>query len=269
MSLRVTSLGTGSSGNAILVEADETVVLVDCGLPTRTIERYLRQDGIDPNRLTGVLLTHEHGDHSASAGVTARRYGVPIIANRRTLAAARDIIGSVPTRPITTGNTQSVGNLEVTAFPVPHDAAEPVGFLLEHADAAVCIILDAGRPSEEMRVPLRRADLIVIEANHDRERLLLGPYPPSMKARILSDIGHLSNADAGDLLVEAAGSGKRQWAWLAHLSEVNNSPTLALRHVQATLQRAAVSTMSVQISHRDRPSVRWQFDTVAWQEGLF
>lgn len=268
MSLRVKSLATGSSGNVILVQAGETALLVDCGLPTRAVEEYLRRRAVDPASLSAILLTHEHVDHVQSAGVMARRYNVPIVTNKRTLEEGRDALGgAVPWLELATGSCRSVGGIEVASFPIPHDAADPVGYLLSYGDWSVCVILDAGKPAYEMRQPLRQADLVIIEANHDRERLVAGPYTRILKARILSEAGHLSNVEAAQLLAETA-DGRHKWAWLAHLSDVNNTPHLAMRTVRNYLRHEGISGVELAISRRDRPSVYWSTDSVAWQVPL-
>lgn len=268
MSLRVKSLATGSSGNAILVQAGETSLLIDCGLPTRAIEKYLRRDNIDPASLAAIALTHEHTDHIHSAGVMARRYHVPILANRRTLdAGATALGGAVPEMELATGSTRTIGQIELSSFLIPHDAAEPVGYFITYQEWHLCIILDAGKPSYEMRQPLRRAEVAIIEANHERERLITGPYTRLLKARILSEVGHLSNVEAAELLAETD-SGRHRWAWLAHLSEVNNTPRLAMRTVGHFLRHEGVTSTELTIAERDRPSAHWESDAAAWQERL-
>ena len=268
MSLRVKSIATGSSGNVILVQAGETSLLVDCGLPTRNIESYLRRVALDPASLSAILLTHEHTDHIQSAGVMARRYNVPIVANQRTLDEGKDALGgAAPSLVLATGSCRTVGEIEVASFPIPHDAVDPVGYLLSYRNWYVCVILDAGKPAYEMRPPLRLADLAIIEANHDRERLLAGPYTRILKARILSEAGHLSNVEAAQLLAETT-NGRHKWAWLAHLSEVNNTPRIAMRTVRHYLRHEGVTTIELAIARRDRPSVHWDSDSAAWQEPL-
>lgn len=267
MSLRVKSLATGSSGNAILVQAGDTSLLVDCGLPTRAVEEYLQHRHINPASLGAILLTHEHTDHIQSAGVMARRHNVPVVANKRTLEEGAAALGDVPSLELATGSSRTIGEIEVASFYIPHDAAEPVGYYLSHRDWSVCIILDAGKPSYEMRQPLRLADLVIIEANHDRERLIAGPYTRFLKARILSEAGHLSNVEAAQLLAET-GKDRHKWAWLAHLSEVNNTPRLAMRTVKHYLRHEGVSGIELAISSRDRPSVYWDSDAAVWQEKL-
>lgn len=268
MGLRVKSLATGSSGNVILVQAGQTSLLVDCGLPTRSVEEYFRHSNIDPASLSGILLTHEHSDHILSAGVMARRYGVPIVANRRTLEQGAAALGEISSLQLATGSSRTLGEIEVASFYIPHDAAEPVGYLLSYQNWSVCIILDAGKPSYEMRAPLRQADLVIVEANHDRERLIAGPYTRILKTRILSEAGHLSNIEAAQLLAETT-NGRRKWAWLAHLSEVNNTPRLAMRTVKHYLRHEGLSSIDLAVARRDVPSVRWDSDTAVWQESLF
>ena len=267
MSLRVKSLATGSSGNAILVQAGETSLLIDCGLPTRAVEQYLRHAHIDPASLGAIALTHEHTDHIQSAGVMARRYGVPIVANKRTLDEGKGALGDTPSLELATGSCRTIGEIELASFYIPHDAAEPVGYFLTYQDWRVCVILDAGKPCYEMRQPLRQADLVIIEANHERERLIAGPYTRLLKARILSDMGHLSNMEAAQLLAETA-NGKHKWAWLAHLSDVNNTPRIALRTVRHYLRHEGVTSIELAISKRDRPSAHWESDAAAWQAPL-
>lgn len=268
MSLLVTSLATGSSGNAILVQADDTTLLIDCGLPTRRVEKALHQHGIDPAGLAAILLTHEHSDHIHSAGVVSRRYGVPVVANRRTLDEGAAILDKAPTRELRTGSGVTLGQVDVASFPIPHDAVEPVGYLLTYGNWRLCLILDAGKPSYEMRQPLRQADLVVIEANHDRERLVMGPYTRVLKARILSEMGHLSNLEAAQLLAETQDSHHR-WAWLSHLSQTNNTPGLALRTVKHFLRHEGVKGLDLDISLRDHVSARWDSQSAVWQDSLF
>jgi len=267
MTLCVKSLATGSSGNAILVQAAETKLLIDCGLPTRLVESYLRRSNVAPASLSAILLTHEHTDHIQSAGIIARRYGIPVVANRRTLEEGAAALGEVSSLDLATGSCRTVGEIEVASFPIPHDAVEPVGYLLSYKGWHVCVILDAGKPSYEMRHPLRQADLVIIEANHERERLIMGPYSRLLKARILSEMGHLSNAEAAQLLAESA-AGKHRWAWLAHLSEVNNTPRLAMRTVRHFLKHEGITNIDLSISLRGRPSVQWDSANAAWQDNL-
>jgi phosphoribosyl 1,2-cyclic phosphodiesterase len=267
MRFRLTALASGSSGNAFLLQAGQTSLLIDCGLPARQIVRELKRRGIPPEELAAILITHEHGDHVLSAGVLSRRYGVPVLANPATLEAIAGPLGQVYALPMATGSAHSLGDVDVASFHVPHDAADPVGYLLECDGWRIAVAVDVGAPSTILLEPLRLADLIVLEANHDRARLLRGPYPAFVKARILSPLGHLSNQEAAQLLAQVAG-GKRRSVWLAHLSAINNSPRRALRTVTESLQAACVGGLELHVVPRDRPSIHWDLDEWGWQERL-
>src|SRR6266540_1837807 len=170
MTIRVTSLASGSSGNALLIQSAQAALLVDCGLPQRAIERFLRHAGLCPGDLAAILLTHEHGDHALSAAPFARRYGVPLVANRPTADALGLLREGVTFEILPTGAM-----------------AEIAGFAVGSWDDAVL-------------AALAPADLVVIESNHDRERLLAAPYSWPIKQRIFGPRGHLDNMDAGALL---------------------------------------------------------------------
>lgn len=264
MRLSLKSLASGSSGNCYLLEGGETTVLIDCGLAARAVCRELRGRGIDPASLAAILLTHEHIDHLLGIGPLSRRYGVPVVANPATLDAAARVCGRIRRWPLATGETLTVGELEVTSFPVPHDAVEPVGYLVGHAGWRVCVLTDVGSPSAHLDEPLRAADLLVVEANHDCEWLTNGPYPLSLKSRILAPTGHLANSEAALLLARSERSAPR-WVWLAHLSAVNNNPKLARRTVGSFLRREGMRGIQLDIALRDKPSVYWSLEEVGWQ----
>lgn len=252
--MRVVALASGSSGNATLVTAGDVKVLIDAGLPTRALECSLHQLGVSPRELAAVFLTHEHGDHVAAAGVIARRYSVPVVANEHTLRAAD--LGRIDGQLLPTGGSIKVGCLRVSSFPLPHDGSEPVGYCVEHEGDQVCLATDLGHVPLALRHHIRAADLVILEANHDHGQLLAGPYPSSLKARIVGDEGHLSNQQAADCIVASA-SGRPQWLWLAHLSAVNNSPRRAVRTVSQALQAAGIDSVRVAAVLRDRRSLIW------------
>lgn len=233
MSVEVRSLGSGSSGNALLIIADGMTVVVDCGITPRTFATVLRAAGFELGKVDAVLLSHEHVDHVRGLPPLLRN-GTPVISTAGTARAA-----GVPTRnwhELRPDVQLRVGGLVVTALPVAHDAAEPCGFLIEATETRVCVLTDLGSVSDALRDPIADADLIVLEANHDEAMLRRGPYPPHLIRRILSAKGHLSNATSADLLTSALRSDARlRTIWLAHLSTTNNRPALAQQAVRRAL----------------------------------
>ena len=236
MSVEVRSLGSGSSGNALLIVADGTAVAVDCGITPRTFATILRDAGVDLAKLDAVLLSHEHIDHVRGLPPLLRA-GTPVVCTAGTARAA-----GVPTRNWQELRREAqvrIGDFVVTALPVAHDAAEPCGFLIETGATRVCVLTDLGSVSDALRDPIAAADLIVLEANHDEAMLRRGPYPPHLKRRILSAEGHLSNTTSADFLASTLRRGsRRRTIWLAHLSTTNNRPTLAQQAVRLALAEA-------------------------------
>ena len=234
--MRVSVLGSGSRGNAILVEAGETRVLVDVGFGVRTLAKRLAAIGCAPESITGVVLTHEHVDHAQGALAACAKWRWPLYATAGTLGqlpAAR-----VPVRTITHGQAWSVGDLHGSSSAVPHDAADCAALVFEHAVTGqrVGIALDLGHVPAGLPTAFCGLDLLVIEANHDRQQLLAGPYPWPLKQRILGAFGHLANSETAELVAECAHRGLRA-VILAHLSETNNSPDLAVNAVRSALLR--------------------------------
>lgn len=229
----VRSLGSGSSGNALLVDTGDCLLVVDCGIGPRALVHGLHAAGRRFEDLDAVLLTHEHTDHVRSLPTIVARQ-VPVLATPGTARATRlPIAGWQPVRP---HGTLKLGLTEVTALPVSHDAAEPCGYYLRSQSRAVTILTDLGIAHESLHDYLAASDLIVLEANHDEAMLRFGPYPAHLKRRVRSPTGHLSNAECGSLLVTALPADNRaRTIWLAHLSATNNRPELARTTVQAAL----------------------------------
>ncbi|HEU5101707.1 MAG TPA: MBL fold metallo-hydrolase [Roseiflexaceae bacterium] len=268
MTLCVTSLASGSSGNALLIQADGAALLIDCGLPQRAIERHLAHAGLRPANLTAILLTHEHGDHVLSAGPLARRHGIPVVANAETAAALGPALGGVALLDMAVGDRMALGPFGVRSFGVPHDAAAPVGYTIQVGGWCVGVAIDLGSWDEGVLEGLRAADLVVLESNHDRERLRLAPYDWAVKQRIYSRLGHLDNMDAGALLARLGADGRRRTAWLAHLSERANSPEIATRIVSSVLSVAQVACFDIRALPR-RAAVTWESDRHLQQMELF
>lgn len=257
--MRVVSLGSGSSGNALFVEAGpqgRTRLLVDAGLSTRTIAQRLHTIGISPAQLSGILVTHEHSDHVLGIPMLMKLYSMPVIADPLTLEALEEEgieTGAWRTDPLfvsfPVGSQRLFGDIEVTSFSTSHDAVAPCGYLLHAGGCRVCIVIDSGRVTPEALKAIRCADLLVLESNHDRERLLEGPYPKSLKKRILSSKGHLSNDQAASAVRRAWSMNRRaRWLWLAHLSRTNNTPSLAIDRVRTHLQNAGVNLSRMTIT---------------------
>ncbi len=303
--MRVVSLGSGSSGNALLVEAGpqgRTKLLVDAGLSFRIFLARLQSVGVSLSQLQGVLVTHEHSDHVQAIPALSRRYHIPAIADARTLSAlqksiltgawstdsgrsaaielpsiepalslshfpppdditnqsASDDASLVPQRPMPSttlitrslpiGSTQTFGDIEVSSFPISHDAVAPCGYLLTVGGFRLCIVTDSGEVTPVMLEKMQSADLLIIESNHDRDLLIRGPYPWQLKKRILSPTGHLANDQAADAVLRLLANGGPRWLWLAHLSRTNNTPALALANMQAYLRAARVNPASIHLS---------------------
>ena len=233
MSLTVRNLGSGSSGNALLIDAGEVAVAVDCGIGPWALAAGLRAAGRRLADLDAVLLTHEHVDHVRTVPQVARA-GVPLVATAGTARAAD--LPRVNWEEARLGASLRIGGLTVTALGVSHDAVEPCGYHVAAAEASLTVITDLGCPDAALHDYLAVSDLIVLEANHDVAMLRAGPYPAHLKRRVLSPTGHLSNDDCGRLLVAALGDdARRRTIWLAHLSTTNNRPALARQTVQLAL----------------------------------
>jgi phosphoribosyl 1,2-cyclic phosphodiesterase len=266
--LCVTSLASGSSGNALLIQAAGAALLVDCGLPQRAIERHLSHAGLVPADLSAILLTHEHGDHALSAVPFARRHGVELVANRATADALGLLSEGVAFRVLPTGGAAEIAGLNVRSFAVPHDAAEPVGYTIRVGRWCVGVAIDLGSWDEQVLAGLAPADLVVLESNHDRERLRAAPYSWPIKQRIFGPRGHLDNVDAGALLARLGSDGRQRTAWLAHLSEQANSPRIAVEVVGGVLALAEVRCISLRALPRRAP-LTWESDRHVEQLELF
>lgn len=237
--LTICMLASGSRGNAIYISDGSTAILFDAGLSGIEIQRRMASRGLNPVDLNAIVVSHEHNDHVSAVGVLARRFKLPVYINPRTLRAAGRL-GALPTAiDFQCGTFFWIKTLKIRPFSTSHDAADPVGFTIERNGRKIAIATDLGIVTAMVREHLQGADILIIEANHDPDMLLNGPYSWSLKQRIRSRLGHLSNHETRALLKSVAHS-NLQHVILAHLSEANNTPQKALGEVGLALDSPRV-----------------------------
>jgi phosphoribosyl 1,2-cyclic phosphodiesterase len=229
--MRFASLGSGSRGNATLVEQGDTLLMVDCGFSCVEVERRLQRLGRTADQLTAILVTHEHADHIGGVARLARRYQLPVWMTAGTAAMHRD--GELPQQHRFNGHESfTIGELEIHPFPVPHDAREPCQFVFTDGARRLGILTDAGSITEHMVRSLEGCDALLLECNHDPRMLATGPYSPRLKARVGGHLGHLSNQQAAGLL-QRLDCHRLQHLVAAHLSDKNNTAELARQALHA------------------------------------
>jgi phosphoribosyl 1,2-cyclic phosphodiesterase len=251
----VAVLGSGSAGNSVLVSAGGTHILVDAGFSARSLEERLGRLEVDPSRIDAIVITHDHGDHTRGMGVFARRHGTPLHMSRATRTACAGLLrGNEQVTEYIAGRPFALGVLRVEPFLTVHDAADPVAVAVvdETRGLRVGIATDLGRPTAQIRHALSGCDLLILEANHDEVLLHTGPYPASVKRRIASSHGHLSNQAAARLATDLLHP-RLAAVVLAHLSFECNRPILAERVVGDAL-RAAGWRGHLEVALQDRPT---------------
>jgi phosphoribosyl 1,2-cyclic phosphodiesterase len=255
--VRVCVLGSGSSGNCTLVATERTRLLVDAGLSRREICRRLVSIGEDPERISAVLVTHEHSDHISGLPVLARKLDIPVYMTQ--LAAPGVDWGEYVPKLETfqAGTRFTVGDIEVQSFTIPHDAMDPVGFCFTAEGVRVGVATDLGYIPDSVRFHLRGTDLLVLEANHDLEMLKVGPYPWSVKQRVMGRKGHLSNDVACDFIRDDLDTTTSTLV-LGHLSENNNHPAIVRLAAEQALAGRRIFTKLVIAGH-DRPTDIFDF----------
>lgn len=232
--IRFASLGSGSSGNALLVEGGATRLMVDCGFGLRETARRLGRLGLEPGDLAGILVTHEHSDHVGGVFRFARRHGLPVWLTYGTLMAAGEAAKEADCRVIDSHQALTVGDLQVIPYPVPHDAREPVQFVFSDGALRLGLLTDAGEATAHMRQMLSGCEGLVLECNHDADMLARSNYPASLKRRIAGRYGHLENRAAAGLL-DDIDTTRLQHVVAAHLSERNNLPGVAVKALATVL----------------------------------
>lgn len=233
--MRFASLGSGSKGNALLVQAGCTCLMLDCGFGLQDSVLRLARLGVEPEQLSGILVTHEHGDHIGGVARLARKYDIPVWLTHGTLRAQPKAFAEVVgLREIDPHQPFAVGDIGVHPYPVPHDAAEPVQFVFADGARRLGVLTDAGCGTPHIAAMLDDCHALVLECNHDSEMLRDGDYHYRLKQRVGGRLGHLSNRQAADIL---AGLSTRQLQHIvaAHISEQNNLPELAVRALSEAL----------------------------------
>lgn len=234
-------LKSGSKGNSYLITNGETNILADCGISAKGLSSALSALGLSCDEICAAVISHEHSDHIKGVGAISRKYGFPIYTTRATWRAMWNQVAPICDEYIKIINPNeafSVGDIKITPFPLSHDAADPVGYSFSENGKKISIITDTGCVTNVAEEALLKSDIAVIEANHDENMLLMGKYPPLLKRRIKSDMGHLSNEAAGYLASRLIKSGTKKII-LGHLSEENNYPSLALLTVKNIIAEEA------------------------------
>lgn len=237
--MRVCVLGSGSRGNCTLIESGRTTLLIDAGFSGVEIKRRLQAIDREPDSINSILVTHEHNDHISGVGVVSRQADVPVYANQATHRAAENRVGRLfACREFETGEPFEIGDLHIHPFAISHDTVDPVGFVVSDGAVSVGYCTDTGKITTLIEHHLQQCRLLILESNHDPQMLREGPYPLYLQQRVRSNRGHLANEDAGRFIRKLAG-GVLSHVVLAHLSETNNLPELALRAAKDSLGATA------------------------------
>lgn len=258
MSLRLCILGSGSSGNCTFIASESTAILIDAGLSAREIGKRLEKIGASLDAIHGVCVSHEHSDHVGGLKTLHSRHEISIFANEGTIQfLQRDKdLASIAWKKFHTGSSFTIGDLTIESFSVPHDASEPVGFVISCGDESVGIVTDIGMPTALVRERLKKCRAVVVESNHDEEMLRNSNRPWQLKQRISGRQGHLSNARAAQMLAEIAGP-HLQRVFLAHLSSECNRQDIAWRTTRDALHRAGHAHVTISMTFPDSVSEIW------------
>ncbi len=252
--MHLTILGSGSSGNCAYIETDETRLLVDAGFSARQIRQRLATIGRTPENLTGILVTHEHSDHVQGLAILAEKLRIPVYCNRPTADAIRFQLNiTVDFRLFATGASFEIGDVLVETFSIPHDAQDPVGFLVRTNAANIGFLTDLGHVTKLVVERVRSANVLVLESNHDVKMLQDCAHRPwSLKQRILGRHGHLSNEAAADAADEIMSADLRH-LYLGHLSRECNRPELARTVMSGRLARLGAGHVALSVASQSVP----------------
>lgn len=234
--MKFCSLYSGSGGNSIYVSSERASILIDAGMPGKSIESAFSMIKEDLTKVKGIFVTHEHTDHTKGVGILSRKFNIPIYANLETWKAMQKTIGKIKEENIKVMGTKHavIEDLDITAFDIPHDAVNASGYSVHCRDKKISIATDLGHFNENIRRQIMDSNIILLECNHDVEMVKFGPYPYPLKQRILSDVGHLSNDNCGKAILSMLDD-KPKRIVLGHLSQTNNYPELAKATVKNIL----------------------------------
>lgn len=265
MELRFSPLFSGSSGNATYVGCDDAHILVDAGVSGSRVIKELERIGVDPRSLSAILVTHEHIDHIKGIGILSRKFDLPVYASEGTWRAMEHKIGTVSHKNMRVFEPEQdffVGSIDVTPFPIPHDAAQPTGYIFEAGGAKLALATDLGCVRESWLRHVYGASAVLLESNYDPWMLEVGPYPAELKRRISGRKGHLCNDDAAEVAAALAAAGARH-IMLGHLSKENNYPELALKCAELALSQAGFAPqvdVKITVASRDHNSGVFSLD---------
>ena len=272
--LKFLSLSSGSSGNCYYLGTDQHAILIDAGIPVRTIQKVLRESGLPFGKIMALLVTHDHTDHIRSAGSLGELYHIPVYSTKEVHQGMERNYGM--SKKLTNASRRNIERetpffipgtkFRVTAFTVPHDSTDNVGYFIEYDDGddavRFCLATDVGRVTPDIRRYLSMADHIVVESNHDIAMLMNGPYPEYLKKRVRSEGGHMSNKECAELIHDIWHPGIRH-LFLCHLSAENNDPDLAYRTAAHALQSEGVKVgeeVVLSVLLRNSPSLVYDFN---------
>lgn len=257
MKLKFCSLYSGSSGNCQYIKTENATIIVDAGLSGKRIQQEIVNIGEDPKKIDAIFITHEHIDHIQGAGIMSRRLNIPIYANEKTWEAMSPCIGDIKSHNIKIlGEHVQIGDLTVKPFDISHDSAHPVGYNIFYKNKKISLVTDTGCANETITNSIIDSDLLLVESNHDEDMVLIGPYPWSLKRRVLSEFGHMSNDTAGHLIAKIIKKGT-EIVLLGHLSKENNFPELAYKTVESILLENSIDVnpgICLDLTYRDRSS---------------